>query len=236
MAGRRGTTVPTCRDPGCEEEGVIAGRCPGHAIQQYRRETTRKPNRYTTPSSCRSATAQRPSAARETALRGQGGVCAVCAGPRLHSRSARASLCVRCSAGIGRFGEDPYRLRAAAAYVEQWRSRPPRAIPAPPRGRRDKRWYAYKVSPDGYAALLAAQGGGCALCARPPGRRALAVDHDHACCPRKGSRGTTCGRCVRGLLCATCNVGVGVFGDDPARIRKAAAYLDGAVTSDVLAQ
>jgi hypothetical protein len=41
----------------------------------------------------------------------------------------------------------------------------------------------------------------CAGCHTPMPDAKLEVDHDHACCP--GSR--SCGRCVRGLLCRTCN-------------------------------
>jgi len=49
------------------------------------------------------------------------------------------------------------------------------------------------VTADMYAAMLAEQGGGCAVCGRPPRTRRLHVDHDHAT-----------GR-VRGLLCYRCN-------------------------------
>jgi hypothetical protein len=44
-----------------------------------------------------------------------------------------------------------------------------------------------------YDALLAAQGGGCAICGNPPKTRRLDVDHDH----KSGK--------VRGLLCHRCN-------------------------------
>ena len=75
-----------------------------------------------------------------------------------------------------------------------------------------KRRKAYGLEPSQYEALLAAQEGGCRICSRSPEEngRALAVDHDHACCP--GS--TSCGRCIRGLLCSLCNRALGCFGDD----------------------
>jgi hypothetical protein len=50
----------------------------------------------------------------------------------------------------------------------------------------------------------------------------LAVDHDHACCPG----GSSCGKCVRGLLCSTCNSALGLLGEDTGTLHRAAGYLD----------
>lgn len=66
--------------------------------------------------------------------------------------------------------------------------------------------------------MLAAQGGHCALCPRKPeeqaqGRRHLSVDH----CHKTGQ--------VRGLLCNTCNRGLGLLQDDPALLKAGAEYL-----------
>ncbi|WP_409331143.1 endonuclease VII domain-containing protein [Trujillonella humicola] len=80
----------------------------------------------------------------------------------------------------------------------------------------------YGITWQEYDALLAKQGGGCAICGGPPGERySLHVDHDHACC--SGSR--SCGACIRGLLCHGCNSGLGSFRDDRARLEAAVAYL-----------
>ncbi len=82
----------------------------------------------------------------------------------------------------------------------------------------------YGITQEQYDALLAKQGGACAICRRTnPSGRDLAVDHDHACCPGAKS----CGKCVRSLLCSRCNIGIGQFLDDPPLLRAAAAYLEG---------
>lgn len=81
----------------------------------------------------------------------------------------------------------------------------------------------YGLTPEAFAAKLAAQGGHCPFCA--PGTavpEAWDVDHDHSCCPGHWS----CGRCVRAILCRLHNRGLGAFGDDPDLLRAAADYIE----------
>jgi hypothetical protein len=80
----------------------------------------------------------------------------------------------------------------------------------------------YSITPAVYAALYRLQGGTCAICQRATGaRKRLAVDHDHSCCDAP----TSCGRCVRGLLCKSCNQMLGRMRDSPEAFERAAAYL-----------
>jgi hypothetical protein len=80
----------------------------------------------------------------------------------------------------------------------------------------------YRLTAEEYAALYEAQGGRCAICQRARGTtRRLAVDHDHKCCAGP----VTCGKCVRGLLCKSCNRMLGHFRDDPEAFERAAQYL-----------
>lgn len=88
-----------------------------------------------------------------------------------------------------------------------------------PEFRRKRTLGKYGLTPDQYDRMLAAQGGGCAVCSRSD--EVLAVDHDHACCPGQAS----CGACVRGLLCRACNQALGNLGDDYSRILDLATYL-----------
>ncbi len=81
----------------------------------------------------------------------------------------------------------------------------------------------YGLTPDTFAALLAAQDGKCAICrASEPGGQGWHVDHDHTCC---NTRKRSCGKCLRGILCSRCNIGIGNFKDDPVIIQSALDYI-----------
>jgi hypothetical protein len=71
------------------------------------------------------------------------------------------------------------------------------------------------------ARILAEQDGKCLLCATTDSKRWV-VDHDHACHPA----GDFCDRCIRGVLCQACNVGLGMLQDDPVLMRRAADYVE----------
>jgi Recombination endonuclease VII len=68
----------------------------------------------------------------------------------------------------------------------------------------------YGISAADADAMLAAQGGVCAICRAAPGAH---VDHDHA----TGA--------VRALLCFNCNGGLGQFKDNPSFLHAAAYYV-----------
>lgn len=80
----------------------------------------------------------------------------------------------------------------------------------------------YNITSEMYWAIYEAQGGKCAICERATGAtRKLAVDHDHSCC----AGATSCGKCVRSLLCKPCNRMLGHMRDDPEMAERAADYL-----------
>ncbi|MEV1080810.1 endonuclease domain-containing protein [Streptomyces sp. NPDC050211] len=60
----------------------------------------------------------------------------------------------------------------------------------------------YNVTVEFIGQLRRFQQDRCAVCGTTHmGRRAMDIDHDHACC----SGGRSCGECVRGLICNDCN-------------------------------
>lgn len=90
----------------------------------------------------------------------------------------------------------------------------------------------YSITYEQYWEIYRAQGGRCYICRRATGaRRKLSVDHDHSCC----SGSTSCGDCVRGLLCRSCNKNVlGHLRDDPEAFQRAIDYLTNPPAQTVL--
>ena len=125
-----------------------------------------------------------------------------------------------------------------ARRLYQWTQTQAR-LAADPEGTREaqressRRWAAknpyytkFRITAADWAAMLKQQDGCCYLCRRPfdmaNTNKSIHIDHDHACCPTGGK---SCGRCIRGLACRSCNQGIGSFRDDPVRIRRVAENL-----------
>ena len=83
----------------------------------------------------------------------------------------------------------------------------------------------YNITQQQYNALLVQQDFRCAGCSKHVSEfdKALAVDHNHKCCPGK----TSCGECVRGLLCMKCNLAIGYVDDNTQTLRLLITYLEG---------
>jgi len=74
----------------------------------------------------------------------------------------------------------------------------------------------YNVTEEEYENMLIAQENKCAICLDEftSNSRHIQVDHCHNT------------KEVRGILCGTCNRGLGQFKDNPDLLKKAAAYLE----------
>jgi hypothetical protein len=83
-----------------------------------------------------------------------------------------------------------------------------------------KLFLGYGLTRTDYETLLKAQGNKCAICGideatyRAKHNKPLAVDHCHE------------SKVVRGIVCSKCNVGLGQYDDNHAKLRLAAEYLE----------
>ena len=83
----------------------------------------------------------------------------------------------------------------------------------------------YGLTPERLKQMLVAQDYGCAICPEKfdlDAKYPFDVDHDHNCC----SGEKTCGDCIRGILCRSCNRGLGAFKDNMKYLQSAIEYLD----------
>jgi hypothetical protein len=129
-----------------------------------------------------------------------------------------------CARRQGHAGE----CRTAAAMVDRrerkgrQRGRNPSDGPAAKRRYFQKFKLArYGLTKEQFDQLLEAQQNTCAMCREPfQEGQPICIDHDHACCP---SEKRSCGKCIRGLLCRSCNTSLGHI---ERRYALARAYLE----------
>lgn len=115
------------------------------------------------------------------------------------TRSQHRHMCRKCGTEISR----------------EWQAQHPEQTARQKRNHHLKKTFGITV--EEADALLAQQGGRCAICQEPiTDSRGFAphVDHCH-----------TTGK-VRGILCFPCNAGLGSFRDDVTRLQAAIAYLE----------
>ena len=121
-------------------------------------------------------------------------------------------------------------LQLGMTQTQRWRAANPDKLPAI---NRRGRLRSKGLTEESFNKMLAAQNYQCAICSSPDpgGVGNFRIDHDHSCCPGSSS----CGDCVRGLLCNGCNSALGHMKDDPERLIRAAAYLGGLIEERPLA-
>lgn len=81
-----------------------------------------------------------------------------------------------------------------------------------------QRKYKYGISEIKFQAMLREQAGCCAICGDEFSK---AVPMLHACVDHCHATGK-----IRGLLCKSCNLGIGRLKDSPIRLQKAISYLE----------
>ncbi len=172
-----------------------------------------------------------------------------CPGKRSCGKCIRGLLCANCNKGLGQFSDDAARLDKAGKYLSRFTlgSKEPyqhtrKKIIKNSEGRTCTYCGQYKEYsefnkgqhrcrpcgkhylyglPPGYLDTIEKV---CGICGTDkPTSKGFAIDHDHRCHPKE--RG--CLGCVRGILCASCNKGLGLFGDLEETISRAAEYLRG---------
>ncbi|MCP2342614.1 endonuclease domain-containing protein [Actinomadura rupiterrae] len=180
----------------------------------------------------------------------QGGICVIClsaAGVHVdHDHDTglvRGMLCFKCNNGLGQFEDEVGRVEGAAEYLEGrsshsrrlWLETGKTSILGQSR-RRLETWRGvkradqrgsvrhyklrlkYGITEAEADALVAMQNGLCAICMD---REPEHIDHCHD------------SMAVRGALCVGCNSGMGLLGDDPGTLWRAAAYLGGSLVTEV---
>ncbi len=171
---------------------------------------------------------------RDSIFEKQGGKCAICLDLLKTSRvgmqvdhdhatgSVRGLLCVHCNTMIGDFREILTRFESAVAYLRRGRITD---LPPSPRipgiSRQPSRvrnlLYRYGLTEQNIQEILNRQNGCCGVCKDPLAMGPnMHIDHDHSLGRKNG---------LRGLLCRSCNLGLGHARENERILMSAIEYL-----------
>lgn len=83
-----------------------------------------------------------------------------------------------------------------------------------------KPWQRHGMTEKSFEEMVGRFDGLCWCCQSVAG---MVIDHDHSCCAKTYS----CGSCVRGWLCVSCNLALGKLGDTVESLNRALLYVSG---------
>ena len=126
--------------------------------------------------------------------------CGTYSGYTIHIRD-KTSICNECR-------------EASNVYQRSKRTRAVQSLGYDPR-----RFSRHKITKEYYDTLMSRHDNKCWIC---KDLNATTIDHDQNCCPQTGS---SCGNCVRGVLCHNCNTAIGLLKDRKESILSALEYL-----------
>lgn len=172
---------------------------------------------------------------RDALLSRQGGLCAICSVTLTRGRTktgmqvdhdhdtgkVRGLLCLGCNVLLGDFRNTPAFIERAISYLGRGLLTLPPGKRPPEAGKSSTRaanlWYKYGLSDGMIKVILKQQRGSCAICQEKLTLKRVHVDHDH-----DHPLGP---KAIRGMLCRSCNFGIGHAGNSVTVLRQAMTYL-----------
>lgn len=167
---------------------------------------------------------------------GQDGKCAICKDPLKEGRTGvqvdhdhttgkfRGLLCHMCNRALGHFKESPEILEAVVRYLVHYDARGPRQLVQRQKptallngSKASNLWHLYRLTLEDFQQMLDSQGGACGICRDilDCGKHTH-IDHNHSLARAQG---------VRGLLCRSCNFGLGQVRESHAIVSGVLDYL-----------